>query len=428
LWKKTKYKHTKYQCASPECFQSDHLLLQCTLRAGYRQVSITTYADLNTLQRVGTCYDWVSESGYVQSVLCCSSCFSVTFETMLALFSNEEYADMVFVYGFCDGNAATAAAEYQRRYPNRRTMQNTYQSLRQTGSLPRPTYERQRFQLRTQGEILNAVERSPRARVCRISLTTGVPRMQIRRILHHDGLYPYHLQRVQHLLPNYYEQRLQFCNWLQTNWQSLDNILFTDIALFTRDGINNTRNSHAWPNENPHAMVECNFQQRFSVDVWRGVIHKYLIGPHFIEGRLTSVQYRNFLQHEFPLLLEDVPLASRVRMWIQHDGAPPHYGREVTTYLNHKFRGRWIGRGGPVTWPPRSPDLYPLDFFVWVVFKSIVYRRGKPENREQLVARTQNAFEGFTNDFPRFPWQDSMYRRLAACIEAGGGHFENILD
>jgi hypothetical protein len=34
---------------------------------------ITTYADLNTLERVGTCYDWVSESGYVQSVLCIQS-------------------------------------------------------------------------------------------------------------------------------------------------------------------------------------------------------------------------------------------------------------------------------------------------------------------------------------------------------------------
>jgi hypothetical protein len=52
----------------------------------------------------------------------------------------------------------------------------------------------------------------------------------------------------------------------------------------------------------------------------------------------------------------------------------------------------------------------------------------KPGTREQLVARIQDAFEDFRNDFPRFPWQDSMDRRLAACTEAGGGHFENILD
>jgi hypothetical protein len=89
--------------------------------------------------------------------------------------------------------------------------------------------------------------------------------------------------------------------------------------------------------ENTHAVVECNFQHRFSVNVWCRVLHNYLTGPHFIEGCLTSVQYRNFLQHELPLLLEDVPLASRVWMWIQHDGAPPHYGREVTTYQIDSF-------------------------------------------------------------------------------------------
>ena len=30
--------------------------------------------------------------------------------------------------------------------------------------------------------------------------------------------------------------------------------------------------------------------------------------------------------------------------------------------LNRVYREKWIGRGGPVAWPPRSPDLTPLDF------------------------------------------------------------------
>ena len=28
-----------------------------------------------------------------------------------------------------------------------------------------------------------------------------------------------------------------------------------------------------------------------------------------------------------------------------------------------RFPDAWIGRGGPIPWPPRSPDLSPLDFF-----------------------------------------------------------------
>jgi hypothetical protein len=34
--------------------------------------------------------------------------------------------------------------------------------------------------------------------------------------------------------------------------------------------------------------------------------------------------------------------------------------------LNEKFPNVWIGRGGPIHWPPRSPDLTPMDFFVGI--------------------------------------------------------------
>jgi len=36
-------------------------------------------------------------------------------------------------------------------------------------------------------------------------------------------------------------------------------------------------------------------------------------------------------------------------------------GRDVTTFLDETFPGRWVGRGGPTDWPPRSPDLTALD-------------------------------------------------------------------
>ena len=54
-------------------------------------------------------------------------------------FSVAEYADMVCVYCFCDGNSVHA--EYQRRFsnrriPTRRVFTRVYQTLRDTGSLP----------------------------------------------------------------------------------------------------------------------------------------------------------------------------------------------------------------------------------------------------------------------------------------------------
>jgi hypothetical protein len=50
-------------------------------------------------------------------------------------------------------------------------------------------------------------------------------------------------------------------------------------------------------------------------------------------------------------------------IWFQQNGAPPHYGVNVRRFLDNQFERRWIGRRGPMEWPPRSPDLTPLDFF-----------------------------------------------------------------
>lgn len=42
---------------------------------------------------------------------------------------------------------------------------------------------------------------------------------------------------------------------------------------------------------------------------------------------------------------------------------PAHFGRLVWDWLNVNYPGKWMGRGGPVAWPPRSPDLDPLDYY-----------------------------------------------------------------
>ena len=59
--------------------------------------------------------------------------------------------------------------------------------------------------------------------------------------------------------------------------------------------------------------------------------------------------------------------------YFQHDGAPPHFSREVRNFLNYRFPGRWIGRSGPHNWPASSPDLSPLDYRVWGWMKELVY-------------------------------------------------------
>jgi hypothetical protein len=63
-------------------------------------------------------------------------------------------------------------------------------------------------------------------------------------------------------------------------------ILLTDEAQFTRDCINNIRNSHSWAHENPQEATERYFQRCVSVNVWgitsmdhmhRGTSHSTLL-------------------------------------------------------------------------------------------------------------------------------------------------------
>ena len=58
------------------------------------------------------------------------------------LFAHAQYADMLFVYRFCNGNAIVACREYSLRFLNRRVTDSRvfasiYNKLRETGAPPR---------------------------------------------------------------------------------------------------------------------------------------------------------------------------------------------------------------------------------------------------------------------------------------------------
>ena len=206
-----------------------------------------------------------------------------------------------------------------------------YQTLQDTGTLPgiRIAAESDANEGVDEEGIVQMVQSSPRASTRRIA-RRRVPHMRVRKTLHAEGMYPFHKQRVQHLGPGDFAERLEFCKWLNGSRHLHLYILFTDETQFNRNSVNNTHNSHVWADDNPHATVESNFQLHFSVNVWCAVLDNQLIGPFILEGRLTGEAYLRFLQEELPRLLEDVPLNKRGHMYFQHDGAPPHSSREWT--------------------------------------------------------------------------------------------------
>lgn len=355
-------------------------------------------------------------------------------------YTNEEMTDMHLVYGMAHCNATEARRLYgnmfpNRQLPNKKTFQRIHERLRNRGCFKKMVSDNGRPNrvrtLQLEERILRHIEVDPGISTRRVAAEENIGHATVWRVLRDQLLHPYHLQRVQSLEEPDFPPRMEFCNWFlemaNQDRNFLPSVLFTDEAGFSRDGIFNFHNTHCWAEENPHLIHQSRHQRKFSVNVWAGIIGDHLIGPYFFEGALTGQFYANFLEHELPQLLENVPLNVRQRMWFMHDGAPPHFSVVARNTLNEIFPNRWIGRGGQWIWPARSPDLNPLDFYLWGHSKALVYS-SPIENIEVLRQRIRGAFQQIreTPDiFERV--RGSMIRRLQACVDSHGAHFEHLL-
>lgn len=279
--------------------------------------------------------------------------------------------------------------------------------------------------------VLTEFQDQPSTSTRQVAHNLGVDHSVVWRVLHEQLLHPYHLQKVQHLKVEDYPRRVQFCQWylqrciIQPQFPNM--VLFSDECTFTREGILNMHNAHLWADENPKEKVVRSYQERFQVNIWAGIIGDNLIGPYMLPLHLNGARYHTFLVEVLPQLLEEVPLWIRNGMWLQHDGAPAHFDANVRRHLDITYPGRWVGRGGPVPWPPRSPDLNPLDYFLWGDMKQSVYQT-PVESQMDLIARIHAAAE-IIQTRPRAleRVRQSLHRRCTLCNEMGGGYFENLL-
>ncbi|GBM35209.1 hypothetical protein AVEN_175814-1 [Araneus ventricosus] len=124
-----------------------------------------------------------------------------------------------------------------------------------------------------------------------------------------------------------------------------------------------------------------------------------------------------------PGFLEDLPLSDLRNVWFQHDGAPPHKVSSVQQYIRDTFQQQVIGYGGCVEWPPRSPDLNPLDFFLWGYIKQRVYAI-PPQTLQELRNRITDACASVSPAM-LYNVQREVQSRVQMCIVAEGHHFEH---
>ena len=87
---------------------------------------------------------------------------------------------------------------------------------------------------------------------------------------------------------------------------------------------------------------------------------------------------------------------------------------EVIVWLNAKFWGRVISRKAEVEWPPYSPDLNPLNYFIWSYAMNHVRRR-EPTTIDEL----KETVEDVAHTVPEQMIRDAVAnirKRCKACV------------
>ena len=276
-------------------------------------------------------------------------------------------------------------------------------------------------------QIEQILEEEPRSTLTQISAATGVSRSTIqRRIKSELGLKPYKIQILQELCDDDYDMRVELAQTLIPMLQdpALQNLIFfSDEANFHLSGRVHKQNCRIWGYEKP-TQFETEPLHSPKLTAWCMVSSNCVIGPYFFEDQtVTGKNYLNMLENYLHPILVKKRIVRRIIF--QQDGAPAHYDLDVRSWLNKKFPGKWIGRRGPIEWAPRSPDLTPLDFFLWGYVKQRVYSTPVP-NMSELKSRITESIQLIEPDILQSVFQN-LEKRLHLVIENNGKHIEHLL-
>lgn len=279
---------------------------------------------------------------------------------------------------------------FREKYPDllpisQSTVSKIESQFRENGHLRKTNNHRQRaLNEEVKLNVLLSVQENPYISSRQIGRELEISQSSVARTLKAHKFHPYKMIILQKLTEDDPDRRVQFCeqmmDLLDTNVVNIENVIFSDESTFMLNGEVNRQNCRYWANNNPRWMREGHTQHPEKLNVWAGIVGDRVIGPIFFQENLNGARYLDFLQEvlvpNLATLFPD-PLEADVQnrnIWFQQDGAPPHFARPVREYLDDVFPGRWIGRRGPFEWPPRSPDLTPMDYFLWGYLKGKVFK------------------------------------------------------
>ena len=102
------------------------------------------------------------------------------------------------------------------------------------------------------------------------------------------------------------------------------------------------------------------------------------------------------------------------------DGAAPYTAISSKYVLSDIFQDRLIGKVFSIIWSPYSPDLTPIDFWLWPKLKAIIFsKRLKPLTSVRgLKLAIMHAFRRLKSE--SFDHVVPSVRRMSSCFGKNG--------
>lgn len=257
-----------------------------------------------------------------------------------------------------------------------------------------------------------------------VASDTGIPQRSVARMLRSFGMYPYKITLCQEITKDDKAARIHFSQWVLDHQHLLKDIMWSDEAYFSLDGTVNRHNCVIWAYQNPHATVTESLHPE-KVCVWMGFSAKHKLQPFFFNTTVDQFNYTDLLEHHLLPQLKQKKIFNSVIF--QHDGAPPHFSHRARQFLSSHFpEERVIGRGFGYHWPPRSPDLSPLDYYLWGTLKARVYHQFKPTSIASLKEKICAEIQAVTID-ELTAAVENLHFRCELVLEQNGSHIQQLL-
>ncbi|CAF1428140.1 unnamed protein product, partial [Rotaria sp. Silwood1] len=269
-----------------------------------------------------------------------------------------------------DGMPSIEIEKQLRNVVNQRTIRRWQNLYKETGEIDLKKSTGRPKIVRTKGLIQKVKQRlvyKGRQSARYLAKSFGVSSETMRRIIKDDlNLRVYRITTQPKLTDDHRKRRVSFASWVRKFLRKEDHrkILFTDEKYFSVEGVFNRKNERVYAVSRLEADEQggINEKSKYSkrIMVWLGASKNGLTSPIIFEPGET-LSHKNYIEVLLPHAQSEGERLLGEDFIYQQDNATPHVHRKSLAWCEANFN-QFIGNH---KWPPNSPDLNVLDYYVW---------------------------------------------------------------